>query len=428
METPTKKRKINKSKKSLDFFEFVREDEAGKKWFSCNHCKKEVNGTKTSNLASHLRIHENIYDKVCADIPSIEYKRKKLLLNCIELVTVNGRPFQSLCDSAVVGFNEDLLNELEKVGREFNMRDPHLIEVKDGLKDIAEKVRQKISALVKNRCISLLVDIVTKRGRSLLGVSIQFIAGGKVHTRSIGMIELHESHTGMYLAELIIKRLNELGIGLKQIITITTDNGANVLKMVRDMEAYLREKVVETEPPPTPVKSNQNCEAHQLHVLDEEAIEREIEAVLATNENLTDDEVLGYIFDEVERVEYTEEDGEPTENDLRANENLLAAIQLNMEDVHGLNVMWEVKGINCAAHTLQLAIGGAIDSTAAKNRNVIKLCSRVAQFMRNQTTKYVLDKAGIDYKKPRIEVTTRWCSLYLMVSFITFGFCIDTIF
>lgn len=264
--------------------------------------------------------------------------------------------------------------------------------------------------------MSLLVDIVTKRGRSILGVSIQFMVAGKVQTRSIGMIELRQSHTGVYLAELIIKRLNELGIDLKQIITITTDNGANVLKMVRDMEAYLKEKVAELGTPPTPVKKNRNSEVNHSLLDDDDEIEREIEAVLASDESFTDDDILEFVFDEAGREEYSEDEGESTENDIRANDNLLAAIHSNMENVHGLNVMWEVNGINCAAHLLQLAIGDAIDSTTVKNHNVIKLCRRIAAFMRNRTTKYALDEAGIGYKKPRLEVYTRWGSLYLMVN------------
>lgn len=420
METPTKRKKINISKKSIEYFESPCTDEAGKKWYECKHCHRNVNGTKTSNLASHLRTHTRIFDEISVDIPTIEYKRKKLLLLCIQHVTVDGRPFSTLCDSAIRGFNEDLLAGLKKVGRELNMHDPHLIEVKDGIKNVAIKVRQKISCEVKNRCISLLVDIVTKRGRSIFGVSIQYMFAGEVKTRSIGMIELHESHTGVYLAQVILSRLNELSIDLKQIISITTDNGSNVLKMVRDMETYLKEKVTEAQPPPTPVKQSQNSDVNHSLVLDDDEIEREIEAVLASDESITDDDYLGIIFDEAIRDEYTEEEGEPTENDIRANENLLAAIQLNMANNHGLDVLWEVKGINCAAHTLQLAIGDAIDASSKKCRNVIQLCRRVASFMRNRTAKYALNSAGINYKKPRMEVITRWNSLYLMVSFITF--------
>lgn len=158
----------------------------------------------------------------------IEYKRLKLLFDCMEIVGVNGRPFRNLNDSGVISMNESVLRELKEAGREFRLDDPKLTEVKDGLSRVAQKVREKISKEVKSRGVSLLVDIVTKHGRSLLGVSIQYIISGKVFTRSIGMVHLKEQHTGKYLVRLIIDRLNELGIDIKQIITITTDNGANV--------------------------------------------------------------------------------------------------------------------------------------------------------------------------------------------------------
>lgn len=75
-----------------------------------------------------------------------------------------------------------------------------------------------------------MVDIGTKNKRSVLGMSVQLIINGKLVIRSIGMIELKKSHTGKYLSELIIKRLNDYHIEKRQILTITTDNGKNIKK------------------------------------------------------------------------------------------------------------------------------------------------------------------------------------------------------
>lgn len=234
------------------------------------------------------------------------------------------------------------------------------------------------------------------------------------------MIELKKSHTGQYLAEEIIKRLNELGIDLKQIITITTDNGANVLKMIRDMENILKQKVAGNEPPPTPVKIAQASNKNRVDEFmdDDEAIEREIELCVTSDDDHShelsdDDAVIQALFDEEDDDEYDE----PTESTLRKNSDLLSEMNSNMNVAHGLNVMWEIKGIDCAAHTLQLAIGYAINSTTNKNRNVIRLSRSVTKLLRNHTTKHALNEAGINYKVPRIDVATRWGSTYLMVSF-----------
>lgn len=82
-----------------------------------------MNGTKKSNLTSHLRSHPDIFVEVCRENQMIETKRLKLLLECVELVGVNGRPFRCLNDSAIHCMNENVLNELKKAGRELNLRD-----------------------------------------------------------------------------------------------------------------------------------------------------------------------------------------------------------------------------------------------------------------------------------------------------------------
>lgn len=427
MQTPTKKRrieqtppttpsKINKTARSKEYFIFINE-ENGKSWYECTLCGEKKNGTKSSNLTTHIStVHKKVYEEICSVNPSIEKKRLKLLLDCIEVVAVNGRPFRHLNDSGILSMNETVLQELKKGGREFFLNDPHLKEVKDGLTRIAQKVQEQISNEVQGRAISLLVDIVTKRGRSIFGVSIQYIVNGKVFTRSIGMIHLEKRHTGVYLADLIINRLKELGIDIRQIVTITTDNGSNVLKMVKDLESHLRETI--NEQLLSPSKANQNNEViHTYNELDDEAIEREIEAILAEEEEEDEnDHILDNIFDEAEHEnEYESDDEVPTEQQVKANENLLAALQYNMSDSYGLNVMWDVSGVNCAAHTLQLAIGDTMNSVSKKSLNTIKICRRAAIFMRKQSTIFALKDSNIVFKKPQIDVPTRWGSTYLMV-------------
>ena len=125
--------------------------------------------------------------------------------------------------------------------------------------------REKIPTEVKNRVLSLMVDIVTKRGRSILGFSVQYVLNGKHTVRSIGMIELYESHTGVYLADVIVKRLKEFCIELHQVITITTDNGANVLKMIRDLECHLHKAIEITDLKRNPVELKSHLDLQFPH-------------------------------------------------------------------------------------------------------------------------------------------------------------------
>lgn len=174
---------------------------------------------------------ENIF--ICLELyydETIEHKRAKLLL---------GNEFNRLLDSGLILMIEKTLNELEEAGCPVNLKDPHLNEVKEVLAETAKNVAKKISEEVHGRPLSLLVDGTTKRRRSILGVSVQYIINEKHTTRSIGMILLKQSHTGEHLAKIICDLLLQFNIKPQQVISITTDNGSNVVKMVRDLSSHM---------------------------------------------------------------------------------------------------------------------------------------------------------------------------------------------
>lgn len=223
------------SKEHFAFKEIRKVEGISKRFYTCNLCQREINGTNPGNLSSHLQTHQAVFAKICGRNESIEEKRLNLLMDCVEMVAINGRSFSHLCDSALHNMLKDKLSELESAGRKLVLTDQHLTEVKNCLKKMSQNIREKISIETADRPLSLMVDIVTKRGRSILGFSLQYIVNGKHKVRSIGMINLEASHTAVYLAELIVQRLKEFGIHLHQILTITTDNGSNMLKMVKDL-------------------------------------------------------------------------------------------------------------------------------------------------------------------------------------------------
>lgn len=417
MNTPTnQKRKANKTTKALQHFTLIaNENNEKSKFYKCIHCERKINGTKSSNLAAHLQIHPEEYAKIIERSEhSIEFIRQKLLFNCVELITINGRPFSALYDSAILAMLSEKLAELEAAGRSLNLRDPHLKEVKDHLRITGEKVFKKIHNEVKNKPLSLLVDIVSKRGRSLLGTSVQYIHNRAVKVHCISMMELHESHTGIYLADKITKRLADFGINLKQIITITTDNGANVLKMVRDMGENLQKTISAEKKLQTPVKPTQNAT---------ESVDNEIEEILALPEDFTisdDEQNTENMTSENEdqqalrRILYGIAD-EPSPAQIAENNATLSDISSDLANSYGLNVIWDIAGINCSAHTLQLSVEDALKLLSKANRNVIDLCRLICKLLRSKKVKAELIKNGHYCKHPRIDVATRWGSLYIML-------------
>lgn len=72
-------------------------------------------------------------------------------------------------------------------------------------------------------------------------------------------------------------------------------------------------------------------------------------------------------------------------------------------------------GVNCAAHTLQLGINDSLKELPARHKNVIELCRRVAKFLRLKSSEHKIKEHGIEYRRPRLDVITRWGSMYQMV-------------
>lgn len=367
-----------------------------KEFFKCNVCGAEINGGNNSNVSSHIqRVHPDIYQQFGPHKEHPAIKRLKLLQFLVELVSVNGRVLQSLLDSGFQGILEKKLNKLKNAGYPLYMHDGNLTDVKNHLHKMAEQVKEKIKAEVRGRAVCLQIDIVTKNNRSIFGAAIQYRVNGILKVRSIGMIELVKSHTAEYLAELIIARLKVYDISLKQILTITTDNGANVLKMVRDVDTILQ-TAISNAVEQTQNKSDTECANANVSLqMDDESIDDEINALVA--DDVTDEDAIGILYDDIM---------------FRQQENLLSAMRVQMETEFGLDVLYDITGVKCSAHTLQLAIKDTLKKVQKKHSNLIALCRRVAKILRLSSIHHAVP---IEYRSPRLDVDTRWGSTFMMV-------------
>lgn len=105
-ETHGKRRKINLTEFSRPHFTESKTNICGngvkKVFYLWKLCDRAINGTKNSNLYVHLqKRHHEIVKNIDNPDETIEKKRSKLLLDCVELVTVNGNPFNRSLDSGL---------------------------------------------------------------------------------------------------------------------------------------------------------------------------------------------------------------------------------------------------------------------------------------------------------------------------------------
>lgn len=365
-------------------------------WYKCRLCAKDINGTKLYNLGSHLeRKHGDIYfEKIRPRKKEpLEVKRLRILLNAVEIVSVNGRSFSSLLDS---GYQAEIFNKLQKLraaGIGINFSNANLYEVKENLKKCAEKVRAKIRSELKKKMLSVMVDIGTKNKRAVFGVSVQFIVGKKLIVRSLGLIELEKRHSGKYLSKVLFERLKQYGITKRQVLSITTDNGKNVKKMIRDFDE-IDPTCLNTQDQPDLCLANRPLFT-EFDGMTEDNVDEEIEQLLS--ERITDEEALDILFQRAE---------------LEENEALLAS--LSEEFIAG-DQIWNTTGVNCVAHTVHLAIGDTLKTLSVTHSNVISLSREIVKFLTKQNTRYEIKEKGFEFKLPRNDCKTRWGSVCIMV-------------
>lgn len=402
-ESPSKKRrratKITMAEKSMQYYKVAECTEAHVmcKCQLCPEDARSINATKADNLKNHLKsCHNTLFNEKIADRikDPLPIKRLRILQNAVEIVGVNGRPFNWLLDSGYKAGIQNKLDKLKSAGMGISF-DGNMPEIKQQLKKMAEQVRDKIRNELKGKIICAMLDICTKNKRSIMGLSVQFIHNEKVTIRSLGMIELREPHTGKYLAKVLHARLAEYGIAKWQVLCITTDNGANVIRMILEYETIHICPNSNTNP-----SEIQTCRdlMQEFNAIDEEMTDNEINMLLAETDEVTDDEALDMLF-------YAQQLEEHRELLLTASREFI-----------GEDEIWETTGVNCTAHSLQLAIKDALKNLRNTHLNVIELAKLVVQFLHLSSTRYEMERIKISYSLPRKYCETRWGSKYMMVS------------
>ncbi|KAI8116039.1 hypothetical protein CVS40_11832 [Lucilia cuprina] len=100
---------------------------------------------------------------------------------------------------------------------------------------LSQNVRKEITADLCQRLVSLKIDSTTRLSRNVFGISAQIIKNSEVQSRILGMVELKGagSSSSRNLATEILNTLTKYNVNLNQIISITSDNGADMIKTTK---------------------------------------------------------------------------------------------------------------------------------------------------------------------------------------------------
>lgn len=365
--------------------------------FKCTLCGAPRNGNKPSNLVAHMRSHHNeIYilhirrSEHSASV-LLKLERLHLLQICVELTTINKQPFNHILHSGFQRLISSQLVKFEKAGDPLDLRSSHLEPVKEHLRRTAVKLRDKIKAELEKNLLSVSVDIVTKNNRSILGIYAQFIATDKLVVRCIGMEEMHERHTGKHIAEMLKGCLAKYNIGLDQIVSITTDNASNMRSCIKNINDELQ---LQTEDD----GADDLDSFDYLNIDDDHSTENGAGAASSSSE-------VDVLMDALLPAEDEWVFSSYASNELA-------------ESIRSQNSFLFVNGINCAAHTIQLAVKEALLDLSSDHEHIIRNCREFCKFTRLQSTICEIKKRGIEKRLPALDVPTRWSSTYIMVYII----------
>lgn len=343
-------KKESQNDRAKRYFTLLNKDENA---YECNieGCARKIIANNAFKFVSHIKfMHKSIYstnvNQEAVDETTIKLKRLQLIQYCAEIVSVNGRPLNYLRDSGFQNIIKDQVAFLNSNNASIDFY--HLKDVRDYLFDVESKMREIVKNEEKDRFVSLMVDVGSKNTASILAICAQFMINCQIQFRNIGMKQLHKRHKSSYIKQMVEEQLHDFGINKFQVISFTTDNASNMRATVRlfdddifdddnmedeEQEEYLIERCVEN--------LRIDTEAQNIH--SDVRLREIIHQNSNIDDNAVDDTLLSILDDQSVLSEVAE------------------AIELDFR-----RFTFNVSGIPCSAHTLQLAVNEALKIPTAE--------------------------------------------------------------
>ena len=262
----------------------------------------------------------------------------------VEAVTVNGLPLCVFEKTAISKFVAPIAN---KLGVSLSQR-----AVRSLTLEAAEKKRLELVSEFDKRLVCVKLDLCTRRGRHFLGVNVQSVINGKLKVVTASVKEMTKRATAEEIKSTMLTCLDKIGVQERQVYSLTTDNGSNVIKVGKLMQ-------------------------NGAHVK-----EGNSEEILSDQEENSDEQVWD------------------------AAENTLD------EAVNGVQLATNsVASMRCALHTLQLCVHDILKTDSVKPL----LCKvrKVVNKMHTQNMRLIFKNNSISL--PKIDCETRWGSTYDML-------------
>ena len=362
-------------------------------------CGAKLNGKFPSNLRSHIRNNHNETFKI------LEEKDKEKAKNVRKKTDTKTQLTLSACTGSLKRYEKQDVR-YKKITRKLavfaaSSSVPNSIVESSEFRSLMEELEPRypvpcrsalgkeidkivmdiklniISKFEKARKIHLCVDIWSKKGltASFIGITAHFFADHERHHITLAVRRMPSPHTGDAILEVVSNVLAEWDIMSNKVGKIITDNGSNMIKAFKNVQATLIQESGESDDEfmdSDSVDGNRSC-------------------------NNVEDE--------------SDEDLILTE------ETSIAAVQSELCDFEDQEMEHEVSfsqydRLSCFAHTLQLVVSHFDKSKTMYSaiKRAKKLVSKVN--MSTKATEKLISLAG---KKLMGDCPTRWSSTFLLV-------------
>ncbi|KAI8125207.1 hypothetical protein CVS40_4200 [Lucilia cuprina] len=196
--------------------------------FECYLKKKLYNDVLTTNIKREVLNDSSVSDGFTTSFNSettpawsSAINKEHIQMALVELFTKCGRPLSLAEDRPFKMLVTPTLESLNMKVDEHNV----ITLITQYSNNIKNEVKEELCG----RLISLKIDGVTVNSVSVLSVNVQFIKNNSVAIKTIAIKKLTQQPTSEYLKNIVLEVLSSYEINLNQVVTITTDNGANMI-------------------------------------------------------------------------------------------------------------------------------------------------------------------------------------------------------
>jgi len=154
----------------------------------------------------------------------------------IEVHTVNSLPFTTVESSGFQKAFGPILSAVPDLPvRKYNRRN-----IREAIFKKSKETDECIKRIVRNRLLNLKLDCATSSERSFIGVNLQFRHKLKLFLITLGLLEIEpeQRHTAAHLRDIVVSLMKDFNVDLDQILSVTSDNGSNVVKCVKKINEF----------------------------------------------------------------------------------------------------------------------------------------------------------------------------------------------